>query len=288
MISPRRHSFHEKRNMHFVETISIASGAMQDGEQTREMICPQCGGGQSKEKSFCIRVFEGRVHYRCYRASCRLRGSLLRKGTLLEPTTAPQVRGVPSTYTRKYYGTLRPMPSDGYNLFESRFGLQPHDIDFAEILYAPESSRFSFPVFSPDWGRRGVSLRSFKEGVQKWDHYPQCDVKIPWMGWYIRPAVTYPESAVVVTEDPISSLKVSRQFISCYLNGTDVNVDKLYEIMRLGRRRGVVFALDPDASAKAVEIVREYSFYLGGTGRAVSCPKDPKYLSDKEIRELFK
>jgi hypothetical protein len=190
---------------------------------------------------------------------------------------------------RKFVGEYRPINSDGYEFFYNEFGLSEYDLDSADVYYVPESNRYAFPVNSPWYVERGVSLRTFEKdsGFPKWDHYPHVTGEI-WMGWYIQPNCANEAGPVVIVEDPISALKVSTQFICGYLNGTELNYDKLSEILKVGRKKGVRFALDKDATHKAINILKEWAFYLGAEDvTAVPLEQDLKYSAPRDIRDLF-
>lgn len=279
-----------KHKENLLETISLTAGALQEGEQTRELLCPSCFGGSSSERSFAIRITEGRVHYRCFRASCGFGGKFDKSIGLLEdnPKILPaQVK----TYSRMFNESIIPVGNIGAALFESKFGLDLMDLDDCEVRYAPDSDRYAFVVHSPLWKPRGWSIRCFNEtdisaGVwHKWSAYPISD-DICWMGWYTRAGIEQ-DKPVVLVEDAISAIKVSRQFICGYLNGTSLDYDKLAEVIHVGRKRGVVIALDKDATAKAIDLLSRWGFYLGANAITRALEKDLKYSTNQEIRQII-
>lgn len=280
-----------KHKAYINETISYASLHLQDGQQTRELLCPECGGGHSKERSFAIRKEGGTISYRCWRASCGLYGRAFNNAGILQEYSLPRIEEKQKLFGRPYQGAIRPVNADGEQYFEEQFGLAPADLAEGDIRYNPETNRYIFPVHSPRYEVRGYSLRTFDKNVThypKWDHYPNKE-DINWLGWHIRPYVMHEAGPIVVVEDPISSLKVSRQFVCTYLNGTSLNYEKLAEILKVGRIKGICIALDKDATSKAIDMLSQWSFYLGGgAARAVPVEQDLKYVSDAEISKLFK
>ncbi|CAE8626967.1 unnamed protein product, partial [Polarella glacialis] len=47
-----------------------------EGQQVTGLLCPECGGGQSRESAFSVKVQEGRFLCNCHRAKCRFHSSL--------------------------------------------------------------------------------------------------------------------------------------------------------------------------------------------------------------------
>lgn len=273
----------------FDETVSIAGSCLQEGEQTRDLLCPNCSGGLGKEKSFSIRKEKGDIKFRCWRASCGIRGFLPFNGSIFQDSRSiPELESKDHVYARHFQGSLTRLNEEGYAFFKEKFDLEEADLAQGEVRYVPDSNRYSFPVYGPEYMMRGTSLRTFEDNTNfpKWDHYP-VRRDINWIGWHIRPCNTHNQQRLAVVEDPISSLKVSRHFMCTYLNGTSMNMDKMLEIMRVGRQRGVTIALDKDATAKAIDILREWRFFLGAQAICVPIDKDLKYASDKEIKEIF-
>ena len=282
--------YRKRKTLH--EVISMSATGLFVGEQTRDILCPVCFGGGTKEKSFSIRREEGRILYKCWRASCGIKGVLNSLGSLVtdhHPTDLKEV------FTgRRYSSMLGPLTLEGQKLFHDKFGLTLDDLHEARVSYAPQEDRYAFPVNSPSYQARGYIVRSFhnnKTKWPKWDAFQNLSggVGNPWQGWYIRikPPYDFSHRKVVVVEDPISALKISRHFRSCFLNGTNLDLEKLLEIHKVAGNYGMVFALDKDATAKAIDLVRQYQFFVGNQATCVHLEKDAKYMSDDEIVAAF-
>lgn len=279
-----------KYRLRLYETVSLVGEALKVGERTRQIPCPACGGGDTKEKSFSISKEEGVLYYKCWRSSCLLKPGAIENttGSLIQEPKPIEFKESSKKESRPYTGILQILPKEGYDIFRDKYGLEEPDLAEGEVLWAETSDRYSFPVHSPNWERRGTSLRLFhnRASYPKWDHYP-ARTDCPWIGWYIRPSVSYRGGPIVLVEDPISALKVSRHFVCCYLNGTSLGLDALMEVIKYARFANAVLALDKDATAKAAEIIHKHRFFLGNKAFAVPVEKDPKYLDDEEIKTLF-
>jgi hypothetical protein len=284
-------TFQSKQKQHLRETISLLAAGLKSGQQTRDVLCPQCNGGNSQEKSFSIRRESLiKIWYKCWRASCRLRGVIDSVGGFVADSPWEQEadkRPDVEIQGRRYEGMLGPLTEDHKKFLAGKYGLDEKDLDEGEVRLA-DSGRFAFHVHSPSYAVRGLTLRTFETNSKfpKWDHYPVRN-DLLWAGWYIRPEITHTFRPIVVVEDPISALKVSRHYLSCYLMGTDISPDKLSEILRIGRDRSVVIALDKDATAKASELLKKWSFFLGQNTRCVQLEKDLKYATNSEIRAII-
>ena len=229
-----------------------------------------------------------RVEYKCWRAGCGLKGVVDNVGSFVAPSPWEETANTTSieTYHRTFNKPTKPVGIDGYDYFREKFDMDADDLREGEVTYSVTDNRYVFPVYSPQWVLRGRTCRTFDPRVQpKWDSYPVTG-NPTWLGWYIRPYVTHNGGPVVVVEDPISSLKASRVFMSCFLNGTDLSIDKVAEILKVGERNGVVFALDADATAKAIQMLDQWKFFLGGKANCVPLSQDIKYMSTKEIHDL--
>lgn len=268
------------------ETIALSAISLKPGEQTRAILCPSCSGGGTNEKSFSLRKEEDRILYRCWRSSCDVKGIIGHNGSLIEEHSAQEpIRDKP---LRKYEKPLVQITKNGLDLFQEKFGMTNEDLLEGNVLWNKEEDRYVFPVWSPHYSRRGLTIRTFNEGTihPKWDAYPLFQ-QIPWLGWFVRSKITWAGKPVVVVEDPISALKISRQFKVAFLNGTNLDLEKLLEIGKVAGQAGVIIALDKDATEKSIKLLRQYAFFIGNSGTCAHLEVDAKYMSDHEILAAF-
>lgn len=267
--------------------IAMAGAALDEGETVRDVVCPFCLGGQSKEKAFAL-TREGNIFkYICHRASCGKKGYVDRRGSLVAPDKTDESKTVPvKNEARKYYGTFSALENNQVRLLCSKYGLTPNELSTHGVKYAPQAKRYAWPVYGPHWQLRGYMLHSLENYRPKWDGYKYLTDE-PWMCWYKRPGAKFigPGDPLVVVEDQISALKVSRQYEAAALLGVELNHLKIQEL--LDRGRPMVWALDADAYNKAIRTINEWRFYLNKQARVVQLSKDLKYEPDGRINSII-
>jgi hypothetical protein len=169
--------------------------------------------------------------------------------------------------------------------------LDLYGLHFVEALGAgwrceAGSGNLVVPVCSPLGVVRGVEVRRSKVQVPhvsgpKTEPYRVLDE--PWLGWYR----TIDSGPVVLVEDAISALKVSRHFQVACLHGSHITLEMLLEILEItGVKQEIILALDRDATGKALKFIVEWRF-LAPNFRAVPLSKDLKYSNDAEIKEIL-
>lgn len=77
-------------------------------------------------------------------------------------------------------------------------------------------------------------------------------------------------------------MRVARHYFSVALLGTNLNLDQIYEVLKISDN--VVLALDRDATRKALALQARFKF-IAPNLRVVLLDKDLKYLNDAEIKE---
>src|SRR5574343_1738707 len=94
---------------------SLALG-LEPGSVLRE-ICPECGGGRSREKSLSIGLSEeGYLWWKCHRASCELSGKKLAWGVVREQG------GTPKKSSNGFSGALEQIPEAYQSLLKEVYG----------------------------------------------------------------------------------------------------------------------------------------------------------------------
>src|SRR3990167_2944088 len=92
------------------------------------------------------------------------------------------------------------------------------------------------------------------------------------------------ESCIILVEDVISSLKVSRQFIAMPLMGSYISDERFSRLLFFTKE--IVFWLDKDKIKSASEhAARAQSF--GFTSHIIYTEKDPKEYNNQEIKEII-
>ena len=256
---------------------------------TERTDCPWCGGGQDHERAFAVtRTSEAEALYKCHRATCGRSGRLAVWGFKLEQisdNSSPQTKQfTPKLYTRNIHQLGEEWAAELLDLYE----INREEADWVGWRIEADSGSLVCPVRSPLGVVRGVEVRRSKIQVPimpapKTISYRFLDE--PWLGWYRGIESAGP---IILVEDAISALKVSRQFRAVCLHGCHVSLEMLLEIIEIaGGKEDIVLALDKDATSKALKFIVEWRF-LAPNFRAVPLEKDLKYVSDKEILSRLK
>lgn len=263
---------------HFASTVDTGT--------TERTDCPWCGGGLSREKGFAVtRTSEAEALYKCHRASCGRSGRLAVWGFRLFEESDTNPEDGKSFTPRVHSRDTHQLGEEWLTELSSLYEIRKEDSDWAEWRVEANSGNLVCPVRSPIGLARGVEVRRSKIQVPivpspKTQPYRVLDE--PWMGWYRRTGIDIVRPVILV-EDAISALKVSRHFQVGCLHGSHITLEMLLEALSIpGGSQELILALDKDATSKALKFIVEWRF-LAPNFRAVPLDKDLKYVSDTEI-----
>lgn len=220
-----------------------------------KIICPSCGGGRTKEKSY--QVFpDGRG--RCFRASCGYYGKA-------DPSDVPS----PSTWNGpRSHGEA--LSEEHRRWLVGRIGEKAT----RRLGAFSEGSRIGLPVYSPEGIEVGWMLRGSSP-----KYLSVLDPAYKLGSWYGLPG-----SSVLLVEDQLSS---------CYYNSSTektavallgCTISKDLALYLASKRIKARIALDRDALHKDVRAYLQYRSILDI--EIVPIRDDVKNLSVQEIREL--
>jgi len=115
-------------------------------------------------------------------------------------------------------------------------------------------------------------LNDYIDGV-----YPRCHIS--------RPAID--SDHVVITEDVLSCIKVGRQFNAVALCGTNADVWTLNWLIKHYNRFSIFLDDDNKIVKKQQRVLRNTLGMMGEARIITGVGKDPKYLSNSELREII-
>lgn len=259
------------------------------GTTSHGLECPFCSGGGNGDKGFSVtRSDEVTIKYCCHRATCNRAGVIAAWGHRLSNTSA-QVPLPPEFTSRVYSGETGSLDREWVSCLFERYGLTVSDTAWAGWRQDLGTGDSVVPILSPLGKTRGYETRIApwarntrpNIGRPKTSSYRELDEV--WVGWFRRSRA----GPVVLVEDTISALKVSRQYQTGCLLGTHLPVEKIREIKEVQGENGeIILALDKDATTKAHNYVKQWGLILGNF-RAVELSKDLKYSTDEEIRTIL-
>ena len=253
-------------------------------------LCPFCGGGSTSERSLSVtRDPGGALLYCCHRNSCQACGRIEDYGDNVKYTAGKP----PKVFTKP----TRALTEAQLRFFSSTYDIQPEEIGRAQFLYIPDLKSVWQPVFGPKGERRGGVVRSYS--TKKIASYQELEGA--WLAWYRKQSsgsITDgipPSECLVIVEDQLSALKVSRHYDCVALLGTYMGPEKLAEIIKYTEVAGVkhgsqeptvVLLLDADAYSTALGYWIKYSPHFGNFYVRNLSNKDPKYWDDGLLKEI--
>lgn len=263
--------------------ILLEAANLQSGE-TITIVCPECGGGSSAEKSCSItKKDDGRILWICFRDSCKIKGSSAAgKGTALpKPEKQPKS---PKLMRLETFMKVRKdaVPDALQELAASRFSI---DLRKAftryTTAYSPEGKgRIAIPIFSKYMDLEGYDLKDMlKEQTPK--SLTMCG-EYGGVAWYMHSF--WPGKTLVITEDLLSAIATRQEGLdAAALLGTHIT-DSMVEDINSINYDTVLIALDNDAISTATEIVAKGKIK---NARLLPLSKDIKNMTIAERRTLF-
>lgn len=227
---------------HTIATIRDYAYGMVNGERAR-IVCPECGGGSTKERSLSLYREGPRASCYCYRDSCSLnrllidvvRGASIRT---INPSTTPARKS-------SYGGKTLPAPPDWYDYVPSN--VQCLLTERGDIL---------IPIKDRLGRRRGDCVRQTKPyDTSRPKALSLYEEGYDGMSWFFP--VDAKDAALIVVEDPLSAMRLAEAgHIGVALMGTTITRERIRHLMK--ETRPINLALDADATATAVRAMRRH------------------------------
>lgn len=261
--------------------IKLGAIALPVGATTIDIVCPWCRGGQNQDQAFAVTRTDDGLLYICYRASCPHSGfipaygsSEARSGTVCKPV-------------REFHRPLKALPNRLRRVLESKYELDWDTQKGQEWKYDYTKDRLYMPVFDYMGYQAGAVVKRLSDdksipktvlygenGQYHRLHYPRLPEK---------PLVSAGNTLVVV-EDIISAVKVSRILPCVALLGTHMSQDQACELA--SRYTQLVIALDPDAYGKALLMADKYGILFQDVS-VLDMDQDPKDTPWVDLEQIF-
>ncbi len=245
---------------------------------------PDCGGSS---KSMNIEVkSDGHILAYCHRCS--------KSGSYNSPYFSGK-KAEGGTRTDSKISATRGLRTEGYKRatcsmaewtteargFVLKAGLSQLEVTANDIRYDKTIDGIYLSVLN-DTGNCGYVLRRFScEGAKYLNDFVDCRPRCH----ASRPAID--SDLVVITEDILSAIKVGRQFNAVSILGTNCDVLTLNWLIKK-YSKFVIWLDDDNQIVKRQQRVLKNTFSMLGESRIITgVGKDPKYLTDREIREII-
>lgn len=240
--------------------------------ETLRTVCPFCGGGRTRERSFVATNDGTFVKYMCHRGSCGKRG----KWDAVSGGPATSVKDKdPQPLPYVYSPTAEELSS-----YASKYSLTPEALSRLRPMrckYSRGEERWWYPVFGPHGSEHGGIGRSFTTTPKSLTH---IDSGYHLGSWYVKDGDA---TTVAVVEDQVSASKLAGHVTTVALLGCHLN-DVLLEYLAKHTKH-LLIALDFDALDKAVNLAGRVSSRFEKV-TVVPLSKDVKDMSEEEIRGI--
>ena len=245
-----------------------------DSVDAGHVVCPECSGGLSGERSFVVfSNDDGGIGYKCYRASCGFSGRLMTpSGGRVSPA------GRKKNY-HPYDGELTKLNEEWVEYLKTKIGWGEEHIWRGNPLYAEDNDRIAYPIYSPLRERRGLILRSYATGVNP-KVLTHMEVDAPHLSWYRH----HGYGRVVVVEDIPSAVRASFYANSVALCGTGCSEEYVTEIASNASR--VIWALDADAMDKSFALCKKFTLFFNRS-QVLPLEKDLKNMEENALGTLL-
>jgi hypothetical protein len=267
-----------KRTASRYDAIELEYGDLADGTTLSGQLCPACEGGSSRERTMSVTAKEGMILFHCHRATCPFSGVVLSNGARRANGELPKERRYPLIKGQ-------PVEQSLIRLLSAKYGVKDFVLEYASLRWTgegdgPYSKRVAFPIFDPDGNERGVSYRSYIQGVQ-----PKAIVELKSADaikacWY---KMMRKSDSLVIVEDQMSALKLAPHTHTVALLGTHVSQQLVDEIVN-GNYDRVRISLDQDAVYEAVKLQLRMRHRVPGI-LVASIQKDIKDFTAEEVKQ---
>lgn len=259
--------------MNVQDQLALEFSDLPDGYTAAGELCPACQGGTTKERTLSVTRREGRLYWKCHRASCDFVGSDTVGWASTQRTKPLQCRGtVGRTIARHAEG----VPESSREYLRQKYCLTDAHIGRFQIGWDTETNRLVLPVQDAQGNLLGVNLRSLSGARPKSKLHAESGA----LSWHINRATP----GLIIVEDQFSAIRASDYLSSVALLGTQLNEDDAYSIKK--HARGPVYlALDADAWSHAVKLVMQHRSIL--PMQLVKLPRDLKDMDDEELASFL-
>lgn len=219
------------------------------GEQVRD-VCPFCGGGRTKERSFVAVNEGGTIKYICHRGSCGKKGVWLSDSEVSESLTPSKsvVKPWPHKYTP---------PKQELKSLASKYHLSDADLARLRPMKCTDDyghSRWWYPIFGPHGSVHGGQARTLEPIRPKTLTFVEDGYSLG--SWYVKDGA----ETVALVEDQVSACKLAERVTTVALMGCHLNDTLLMFLAK--HTKHLKIALDYDALDKATKMAERVAPYF--------------------------
>ena len=219
------------------------------GEQVRD-VCPFCGGGRTKERSFVAINEGGVIRYICHRGSCGKKGTWLSEFEVGK--TLANSEKVCKPWPHKYTPPKQELKS-----FASKYHLSDADLARLRPRKCTDDyghSRWWYPIFGPHGSVHGGQARTLEPVRPKTLTFVEDGYSLG--SWYVKDGA----ETVALVEDQVSACKLAERVTTVALMGCHLNDTLLMFLAK--HTKHLKIALDYDALDKATKMAERVAPYF--------------------------
>lgn len=169
--------------------------------------------------------------------------------------------------------------SEGFSWLKT-YGIFNDEIEAANILWSPSQEQLIFPIYKDKESKELLAwqARNFRKGIPKYVSFGKIHEILHILG-----LTNSTESAIIIVEDLISAIKVSRHYRTMPLFGSACSKTTLLRLRRYTDH--VKFWLDSDKFGTAMKLAK-VAQQLDLKADVIHTDKDPKSYFNQEIKQL--
>lgn len=168
-------------------------------------------------------------------------------------------------------------PTEGLTWLK-KYGILNEEIKEHSILWSQSQQQLIFPIFNNEYDIIAWQARNFLTSAKKYVSFGKMDAILHIVG-----LTKHTNSDIILVEDLISAIKVSRNYRCMPLFGSGCSREKLTRLRRY--TDSIKFWLDHDKFGESMRLSR-VAAQLGFQTAVIHTEKDPKEIPDAEIRHL--
>lgn len=244
-------------------------------DATIQIYCPFCDNTHPWKPSMSVSRVDCGVLYHCHRAGCGKSGFY---GSLPSGLDKRTKEFTPRVFAKN----TRELTQEEYCLLSSSYDLTVEEINNNQFKWLSHAAGLMMPLYTRGGKCFGKNIKYFDKETYKSILYLESQApKVHFPDTSCLPV--YLQETMIIVEDVISSIRVSRFGQGVALLGTHLSEEMVKDLCA-HKPNKVLFALDPDAFTNAVELRNRYAFFFPST-EVVCLSKDPKDLSHDQLEE---
>ena len=236
--------------------------------------CPQCKDRHRDRKGDNLYIYPD-GHGFCFACGYRVDASIKKRLEALDDQPMPTNIQLPSD-------TTSTLPAQVLEWL-GKYGIKQHETRDFDMMWSPSHHWLIFPIYNDVFKETLIGFQARNFGSSGTKYYTRGTFeKI--INYYDQKNLQKPEKSVILVEDMISAIKVSRQFSTMPIFGSFLTHERAGRLHLFFDR--LIFWLDYDKSISAFHQATRMK-QTGWLTSVIITPKDPKEYSDEEIADII-